>query len=84
MHVPLARSRAKHHPADAIPSYAREVDTAITRKDRFGYEKAAQLLVSLRDLHQRAGTDFGVYLDHIKSTHRRKSALMECLAVAGL
>jgi hypothetical protein len=80
----LARNRAKHHPADAIPAYAREVDDAIAGKDRYGYAKAAELLVALRDLHQRAGSDFGAYLAHIKSTHRRKSALMVYLANANL
>jgi hypothetical protein len=80
----LARNREKRHPADAIPIYAREVDDAIDRKDGYGYAKAAELLVALRDLHQRAGRDFGAYLARIKSTHRRKSALMAYLANAGL
>ncbi|MFG1900299.1 SWIM zinc finger family protein [Micromonospora carbonacea] len=80
----LARNRAKHHPGDAIPIYTQEVDNAIARMDREGYETAARLLVQLRDLHQRAGSDFGVYLDHVKSTHRRKGALMERLADARL
>jgi tetratricopeptide (TPR) repeat protein len=80
----LARNRAKHHPADAIPVYAREVDAAIDRKDRFGYERAAELLVAMRDLHQRAGLDFGAYLDNVKSTHRRKSAFMKHLTAADL
>jgi hypothetical protein len=45
----LACNRAKYHPIDAIPFYAREVDTAIARKNWSGYTKAAELLVSLRD-----------------------------------
>lgn len=80
----LARNRAKLHPADAIPVYAQEVDAAIARKDRFGYSKAAELLIALRDLHQRASLDFGAYLDHVKSTHRRKSAFMQHLTEAQL
>lgn len=80
----LARNRAKHHPADAIPIYEREVDNAIASKDRSGYATAAELLVSLRDLHKRAGSDFSAYLDHIKSTHRRKVILMNYLADARL
>jgi hypothetical protein len=80
----LARNRAKRHPADAIPVYAREVDNAIARKDHYGYEKAVELLVSLREIHQRAGSDFDAYLDQVKSTHRRKSALMTYMADANL
>jgi SWIM zinc finger len=80
----LARNRAKSHPADAIPIYAREVDAAIGRKDRYGYTRAAELLVALKDLHQRASCDFATYLSGIKVTHRRKTALMEALTDAGL
>jgi hypothetical protein len=36
------------------------------------------------DLHQRAGRDFAAYMDEVRSTHGRKSALMQCLAAAGL
>jgi uncharacterized Zn finger protein len=82
--VTLASSRAKQHPADAIPIYSHEVEKAIARKHRSGYQKAVELLVSLRDLHERAGRDFGAYMDELRSTHSRKDALMECLAAAGL
>jgi hypothetical protein len=80
----VARSRAKRHPADAIPIYASAVENAIASKNRSGYETAARLLVSLRDLHQRAGSDFDAYLEQVKSTHSRKSALMECLMLKRL
>ncbi len=80
----LARNRAKTHPADAIPIFAREVDTAIGRKDWSGYSKATELLVALKDLHQRAGTDFATYLADIKAAHRRKTALMRSIADAQL
>ncbi|WBB80372.1 SWIM zinc finger family protein [Micromonospora sp. WMMD882] len=80
----LAGKRAKRHPADAIPVYEREVDRAIARPDRTGYASAARLLVALRDLHQRAGSDFDAYLQRVRAAHRRRSALMKELADAGL
>jgi tetratricopeptide (TPR) repeat protein len=80
----LARNSATSHPAEAIPIYAREVGAAIGRKDGRGYASATKLLLALKDLHQRAGSDFTTYLTEVKTTHRRKSTLMAGLAAAGL
>ncbi len=79
-----AEQRARGHPADAIPLYAAEVDTAIDRKDKAGYAEAARLLLILKDLHHRAGTDFRAYLDALTDTHRRKTTLLATLTRAGL
>ncbi|HEV7657540.1 MAG TPA: hypothetical protein VGP36_22805, partial [Mycobacteriales bacterium] len=72
------------HPADAIPVYAAEVDTAIDRKDKTGYTEAARLLLILQGLHDRAGTDFRAYLDALTHTHRRKTTLLAILTRSGL
>jgi hypothetical protein len=80
----LARNRATTHPADAIPYFAKEVDIAIGHNDWTGYAKATELLVTLKELHQRAGTSFATYLATVKATHRRKTALMRSIADAHL
>jgi uncharacterized Zn finger protein len=80
----VAQLRARTHPADAIPVYAAEVDTAIDRKDKTGYTEAARLLLTLKNLHDRAGTDFRAYLDALTHTHRRKTTLLAILTRAGL
>jgi hypothetical protein len=59
----LARSRAKDHPADAIAIFAVQVEDAIARKGTSGYSMAADLIVTMKDLHQWAGKDFDAYLD---------------------
>jgi uncharacterized Zn finger protein len=80
----VAVQRAETHPADAIPILARRVDDLIDRKTRPAYAEAAQLLADLRALHGRTGGDFGGYLEALKATHRRKSALKGELTRAGL
>ena len=80
----VADRRARTHPADAIPVYQREVEAAIERKNGSGYARAAQLLVTLKGLHQRAGSDFTAYLQQVKDSHRRKTGLLHELTRAGL
>jgi tetratricopeptide (TPR) repeat protein len=80
----LAETRGKRHPADAIPVYERKVDDALAYKSWSGHQQAVELLLSLQDLHQRAGIDFGGYLHYIKSKYHRRSSLMVCLEEAGL
>src|SRR5215475_1848561 len=79
-----AGHRARTHPADAIPVYQREVEAAIDRKNGSGYARAAQLLVTLKGLHQRAGSDFAAYLQQVKDSHRRKTNLLHELTRAGI
>ncbi len=82
----LALHGGKTHHAEAISAYLREIEAAIDRKDRHGYDRAATLLTTLKDLHQRAGSDsdFTAYLDHVKDVHRQNRALMRKLASARL
>jgi uncharacterized Zn finger protein len=80
----VAKQRAADHPADAIPVYTTVVEDAIDRKNRGSYAEAARLLTDLKDLHQRAGTDFAAYLADLTATHRRKTTLLAELTRAGL
>lgn len=79
-----AERRAETHPADAIPAYTDQVENAIERKSQGSYAHAARLLVTLRGLHARAGSDFAGYLAALKETHRRKRTFLAEVARAGL
>ncbi|MCI2423358.1 hypothetical protein MOQ72_38660 [Saccharopolyspora sp. K220] len=82
----VADRRAETHPADAIAIYRPVVDTAIAETNKHSYQRAAQLLTTLRDLHSRIGTesDFEADVRSLKDAHRRKRSLLAILADQGL
>ncbi|GIF43001.1 SWIM zinc finger family protein [Actinoplanes xinjiangensis] len=81
----LAVERARAHPADAIPFFARQAENEIDKKTKKGYAEAARLLTELRTLHERAGSDgFPAYLAELRHTHRNKPTLMATLTGADL
>ncbi|GLW34650.1 hypothetical protein [Actinoplanes regularis] len=71
----IAEIRAKTHPADAIPVLAIKVEDQI-RMGTKGYAAAARIVAEIRDLHERAGCDFGVFFDDLKENHRRKTSFI--------
>jgi hypothetical protein len=77
------RRRAERHPTGAILILLREAELAIdNRSNATGYTRAAELLVELAELHQRAGLDFSVCLERFKAYHhRRPIATMERVRV---
>jgi uncharacterized Zn finger protein len=80
----VADRRAQTHPGDAIPVYTRGIESAVAQTNRSGYAEAARLLAVLKELHQRAGSDFAGYLADLKDRHRRKTALLAELQRARL
>jgi uncharacterized Zn finger protein len=56
--------------------YTRGIESAVAQTNRSGYAEAARLLAVLKELHQRAGSDFAGYLADLKDRHRRKTALL--------
>ena len=56
-----------------------------TKKPR-EYDAAVQLLVDLRDLHEREGQTprFSLHLQELRTQHAKKPSLLERLDVVGL
>jgi hypothetical protein len=85
--VAAAKARAVTHPADAIPVYRSLLEDALrfnSRDRNRAYERAADLLLVLRDLTVRSTGSFAADLAAFKRTHGRKTNLMAALARRGL
>jgi uncharacterized Zn finger protein len=80
----VATRRAETHPADAIKVYRPLVTAAIALTNNHGYARAAQLLLTMRPMFARTGTDFAAYLAELKETNHRKRNLLAGLARNGL
>ncbi|HET8661800.1 MAG TPA: SWIM zinc finger family protein [Micromonosporaceae bacterium] len=76
--------RAQTHPADAIAVYRPMVATAIQQTNNAGYERAAQLLLTMRPLFARTGEDFSDYVAQLREANRRKRNLIAELSRNGL
>ncbi|MET9684340.1 hypothetical protein [Streptomyces coeruleorubidus] len=82
--VHIARARARRHPADAIPILLRAAVLTIDRRsDHSRYTRAAELLAELKELHQRAGSDFADCLERFKAAYHQRP-LLTALAKVGL
>jgi uncharacterized Zn finger protein len=79
-----AARRGSTHPADAIGVYIAAIDEVVELKTPGAYQRAAELIGTLRILHERAGRDFRCYLDPFKDVHRRKRRFLDELGRAGL
>ncbi|MFC7274141.1 SWIM zinc finger domain-containing protein [Paractinoplanes rhizophilus] len=80
----VAGRRAVTHPAEALKIYLPAVETAVARANTADYEQAADLLVTLRDICQRAGTDHAAEVTRLKAAHSRKRNFMAALRQRGL
>jgi hypothetical protein len=80
----VARRRAATHPAEALKIYLPAVEKAIARASTADYERAADLLVTLRDVFHRAGRDHDAEVARVKAAHSRKRNFMAALRQRGL
>ena len=80
----VADRRAATHPAEALKVYLPAVETAAARANTADYERAADLLVTLRGVCQRAGRDYGAEVARLKAAHSRKRNFMAALRQRGL
>ncbi|MEU5943452.1 hypothetical protein ABZ807_30795 [Micromonospora sp. NPDC047548] len=76
--------RAETHPADAIAVYRPVVAAAIQQTTNAGYERAAQLLLTMRPLFARTGEDFAGYVAQLRGANRRKRNFIAELTRNGL
>jgi uncharacterized Zn finger protein len=76
--------RAETHPADAIAAYRPLVEAAVAQTNNHGYERAAQLLLTMRPLFARTGEDFTGYVTALKEANRRKRNFLAKLHQNGL
>jgi len=80
----IARALAHRHPADAIPILLRAAQLTIDRRAGTArYTRAIEMLAELRQLHQRAGSDFADFLEQFKAAYHQP-ALLRALAKAGM
>ncbi|MGH3995797.1 MAG: hypothetical protein ACRDSN_25415, partial [Pseudonocardiaceae bacterium] len=82
----LAERRAGQHPLDAAAVFRRLATARIEHRDNDGYAAAAELIVRVRGLYERAAPpgEFAGYLDEVKAAHRQKRNFMAALAARGL
>ncbi|SDS11189.1 SWIM zinc finger family protein [Actinoplanes derwentensis] len=80
----VASRRAATHPDEALKIYLPAVENAIARATNADYERAADLLVTVRDMCHRAGTDHGAEVARLKADHSRKRNFMTALCQRGL
>jgi len=82
----LARERAREHPRDAIPVFARQVEAAVGVTKRDGYERAASLLTEVSGCYERVGAsaEFAEYVRSLRAAHRRKRTFIAALDAARL
>ena len=80
----VADRRAATCPAEALKIYLPAVEKAVARANAADYERAADLLVTLRDVCQRAGRDHGAEVARLKAAHSRKRNFMAALRQRGL
>lgn len=76
--------RAETHPADAIAAYRPLAEAAVAQTNNHGYERAAQLLLTMRPLFARTGENFAGYVAALKETNRRKRNFLAELHRNGL
>lgn len=74
----VARARAREHPADAIPIYARDVAASIDKKDKRAYKSAVAMMARIEDLYGATGDELGWrrFLASVVDEHARKPSLM--------
>ena len=80
----VADRRAATHPAEALKIYLPAIEQAVARANTADYERAANLLVTLRGVCQRADRDYGAEVARLKAAHSRKRNFMAALRQRGL
>ncbi|MDG4828135.1 SWIM zinc finger family protein [Solwaraspora sp. WMMD1047] len=80
----VTHRRSATHPAEALTIYLPIIEEAVAQGSGAGYERAADLLVTLRGVFARAGQDFEAEVVRLKSTHSRKRNFLAALRQRGL
>nr|MDT0663480.1 SWIM zinc finger family protein [Micromonospora sp. DSM 115978] len=76
--------RSATHPAEALTTYLPTIEEAVAQGSGSGYERAADLLVTLRGVFARAGQDFEAEVARLKATYSRKRNFLAALRERGL
>jgi hypothetical protein len=84
--IRLADASVAARPADALRVYLDAVAPLTTQTGDEAYRQIARLLLSARDCHERLGTssEFEGYLAELRTSQRRKRALLRILDYNGL
>jgi len=82
----LADLIGRDRPADALPVYQRAIEPLRSQTGGSVYQQVADLLVKIRDCHQRLGTapQFAAYLAALRADQKRKRNLIKLLDQRGL
>ena len=80
----ITERRAKTHPAEALDIYLPIIEQSVARTNAAEYHYAADLLVTLKGVFQRAGRDFDREVARLKATHSRKRNFVAALRQRGL
>ncbi|MET7419395.1 DUF6880 family protein [Dactylosporangium sp. NPDC005555] len=76
--------RSATHPAEALAIYLPIIEAAVAQTSTTGYERAADLLVTLSGVFARAGRDFEAEVARLKAVHSRKRNFLSALRQRGL
>lgn len=76
--------RANTHPGEALDIYLPMIEQGVARANAVDYEQAADLLVTLKGVFQRAGRDFDQEVTRLKTAHSRKRNFVAALRQRGL
>ena len=84
--VRLADASVAARPADALRVYLNAVGPLTAQTGDEAYRQIARLLLSARDCNERLGTssEFEGYLAELRTSQRRKRALMRILDCNGM
>ncbi len=82
----LADLIGRDRSADALPVYQRAIEPLRSQTGGSVYQQVADLLVKIRDCHQRLGTapQFAAYLAALRADQKRKRNLIKLLDQRGL
>jgi uncharacterized Zn finger protein len=77
----VAELREKTHPQDALPIYLARLKRSIESRNNDGYRDAVALLMRVRRIHGRLGTDakFMKLAASVRATHKQKRNLIRLL-----
>ncbi|NUT03045.1 MAG: hypothetical protein HOV76_06165 [Hamadaea sp.] len=82
--VAVADRRAVSHPSDAIDAYEPLIAMQIMLTNNDAYRQAAEYLVKVKPLFQRAHREFAAYVGDLREQHRRKRNFLAELGRRGL
>lgn len=83
--VRLAHLRGAEYPAEVIPIWLQEVESAIGAKNNGGYQEAVEVIARIGTLMDAAGRgeEFAPYVAGVRVAHKPKRNLMKLFAARG-